>query len=56
MKVTLTTLGWEIMNCPPYSPNSATSDFNLFRPRKVHLEGQKFQDDDELKDGVLNWI
>jgi hypothetical protein len=56
MKVTLTTLGWEITNCPPYSPDSAPSNFNLFRPMKVHLERQKFQNDDKLKGGVLNWL
>jgi hypothetical protein len=49
MKVTLTTMGWEITNCPPYSPDSAPSDFNFLGPRKVHLEEQKFQNDDELK-------
>jgi hypothetical protein len=28
----------------------------LFRPMKVHLERQKFQNDDKLKGGVLNWL
>jgi hypothetical protein len=55
-KVTLATVGWEIMNYPPHSPNMAPSDFNLFAPMKVHLGGQKFQTDDELKHGVLNWL
>jgi hypothetical protein len=53
MKVTL---GWEIMNHPLYSPNLVPSDFHLFGPMKVHLGGTNFQNDDELKHGVLNWL
>jgi hypothetical protein len=53
MKVTLTTLGWE-SNCPPYSTDSTPSDFNLVQPRKVQLEGQIFQNNDELTGHVLN--
>jgi hypothetical protein len=51
---TLAFLDWEIMNHPPYSPDFASSDFHLFRPLKEHLEGQKFDMDDELKCSVLN--
>jgi transposase len=43
MKMTLETIGWEIMTHPPYSPDLAPSE-----PMKVHL-GQKFQTDDKLK-------
>jgi hypothetical protein len=28
----------------------------MFGPIKVHLGGQKFQTDDELKHGDLNWL
>jgi hypothetical protein len=49
MKATLATTGWEIMNLLPCS-----HDFHVVGPIKVHLEGQKFQSDDELKCVVLN--
>jgi hypothetical protein len=55
-KATLETLGWEIMNQPPYILVLESSDFYLFEPIKVQLEGQKYQTDDELICGVLNWL
>jgi hypothetical protein len=54
-KVTLATMGWEIITDLPYSPDLALSDFSLFGPMKVHLGGPKFQTGDELKLCVLNW-
>jgi transposase len=51
---TLATMGWEVTNHPPYSPDLAPSDFHLFGPVKVHL-GRKFQTD-ELRRGVLKWL
>jgi histone-lysine N-methyltransferase SETMAR len=55
MKATLTTMGWEIIKHPSYSPYFAPSDIQLYVPMKVHL-GQIFQADDEFKRGVLKWI
>jgi hypothetical protein len=49
MKATFATMSWEIMNLPLYSPDLALTDFHVFGPIKAHLEGQKFQTDDELK-------
>jgi hypothetical protein len=49
-------MGWEIMNHPYYSTDLALSDFHLFISMKVHLEGQKFQTDDELKWSGQNWL
>jgi histone-lysine N-methyltransferase SETMAR len=48
-KVTLVTMGWEIMNHPPYSPDLGPSDLHMFGLMKVHLEGQKLQTGDELR-------
>jgi hypothetical protein len=31
------------MNHPPYSPDSAPSNFNLLGPMKVHLEDKNFK-------------
>jgi hypothetical protein len=53
---TVITLGWEILDHPPYSPDLAPSDNHLFVPMKKHLGGQKFKTDYELKCGVLNWL
>jgi histone-lysine N-methyltransferase SETMAR len=44
-QATLATMGWEIMNQPPYSPDLTPSDFHLFGPMKARLEVT----DDELK-------
>jgi hypothetical protein len=51
-KMTLSVMGWEIMNHLPYRPDLVPSDFHLFRPMKVHLGGEKFQAEDELKHGA----
>jgi hypothetical protein len=56
MKPKQATMGWEIMNLPPHSHDLAPSDFNFFGPMNVHLGGQQFQTDDELKCDVLNWL
>lgn len=36
-KVAMRTVGLEVMNQPPYSPDLAPTDFLLFRPRKIKL-------------------
>jgi hypothetical protein len=54
MKAILATMGQEIMSQPPYGLDLALSDFQGFGPLKVHLGGQKFQTDNELKCSVLN--
>jgi hypothetical protein len=48
-KATPETLGWEIMNHPPYDRDLSCSDFHLLGPKKVQLGWQKFQTDDEIK-------
>jgi hypothetical protein len=55
-KVILATMGSEIVNHPPYSPDLATNDLYLFRPMKVLLGGQKLETDDELKYSAMNWL
>jgi hypothetical protein len=42
MKATLTTMGWEIINHPPYSLDLVLSSFHLFERTKVHTGGYKF--------------
>ncbi|GFO30302.1 histone-lysine N-methyltransferase SETMAR [Plakobranchus ocellatus] len=39
---------WDIIPHPAHSPDFAPSDFHLFGPIKRHLEGKKFEDEDQL--------
>lgn len=48
--------GFEILDHPPYSPDLAPSDFYLFPRLKEHLRGTKFEDDEEVKAAVLDFL
>ncbi|GFO47182.1 LOW QUALITY PROTEIN: histone-lysine N-methyltransferase SETMAR [Plakobranchus ocellatus] len=39
---------WDIIPHPAHSPDLAPSDFHLFGPLKRHMEGKKFEDEDEI--------
>jgi hypothetical protein len=54
--VTVATVGWEIMNHSPYSPDFVPSDFHLVGPVQVNLGGQKFQIANELERSDLDWL
>jgi hypothetical protein len=41
---------------PAHGPDLAPSDFNLFLHLKKHLAGQKFHEDDEVKNEVITWL
>ena len=41
---------------PPYSPDLAPSDYHLFGPLKDHLDGMKFDTNDNVKNAVQNWL
>jgi len=47
---------WEIFYHPPYSPDLAPSDYHLFPKMKVWLVTQHFHTNEELMDGVDNWL
>ena len=47
---------WEIFDHPPYSPDLAPSDYHLFTKVKVWLATQRFHTNEELMDGVNNWL
>jgi hypothetical protein len=53
---TLRALKFDVLKHPPYSPELAPSDFNLFGPLKEHLRGQKFADGNEVKEAVQSWL
>ncbi|KAJ4446928.1 hypothetical protein ANN_13629 [Periplaneta americana] len=48
--------GWEIFDHPPYSPDLAPSDFQLFTKLKDFLGGTRFGSDEELKKTVNTWL
>jgi histone-lysine N-methyltransferase SETMAR len=45
---------WEVLDHPPYSPDLAPSDFNLFGPLKKHLGGRRFATDGEVQQAVMS--
>jgi histone-lysine N-methyltransferase SETMAR len=47
---------WEIFDHPSYSPDLAPSDCNFFTKVKVWLATQHFHSNEELMDGVNNWL
>jgi len=47
---------WDIIPHPPYSPDLAPSDYFLFPKLKVHLGGERFMNDDELKEAVSRFF
>jgi hypothetical protein len=49
---------WEIFEHPPppNSPDLAPSDYHLFTKMKVWLANDRFKTNEELMDGVKNWL
>jgi hypothetical protein len=47
---------WEIFDHPPYSPDLVPSDYHLLTKMKVWLATQRFHTNEELMDGVNNWL
>jgi transposase len=47
---------WEIFDHSPYSPDLVPSDYHLFVKMKVWLATQRFHTNEELMDGVNNWL
>jgi histone-lysine N-methyltransferase SETMAR len=47
---------WEIFDHPPYSPDLVPIDYHPFTKMKVLLATQPFQTNQELMDGVNNWL
>ena len=53
---TLRKLKFEVMAHPPYSPDFALSDYNLFGPLKESLRGRRLISDQEVKEAVQAWV
>jgi len=52
----ITSFKWEQMDHSLYSPDLAPSDYHFFLRLKQFLGGQRFDDDDDLKDAVQKWL
>jgi len=48
--------GWDILEHPLYSLDSAPSDFHLFPNMKKHLRAKRFQSHDDVKHNVQMWL
>jgi histone-lysine N-methyltransferase SETMAR len=47
---------WEISSLPPYSLDLAPINYHLFTKMKVWLATQRFHTNEELMNGVNNWL
>ena len=53
---TISKLGWEVLEHPPYSPDLSPCDYHMFGPLKEALGGQRFNTDDEVEEVVCTWL
>ena len=53
---TIQKLKWNVLPHPPYSLDLAASDYHLFGPQKEHLGGKSFRNNEELIQGVQEWL
>jgi histone-lysine N-methyltransferase SETMAR len=53
---TIQELRFECIPHSPYSSNLVPSDFHVFGPLKAALNGTQFQDDDEVRSAVHEWL
>lgn len=49
-------LDWEQFDRLPYSPDLAPSDYQLFLNMKCDFGGWSFDSDNDLENGVLQWL
>ena len=55
-KAAIQEIGWEILPHPPYSPDLAPTDFHLFRSLSNNLRDVSFNDNEELKMWLDNFL
>jgi len=56
VRETITTLGWEVLPHPPYSPDLAPSDYHLFASMGHALTEQQFDSYEEVEKWVSEWF
>jgi histone-lysine N-methyltransferase SETMAR len=47
---------WELFDHPPYSPDLAPNNYNLFTYLKNCLGSQHFNNNEEFMEGVKTWL
>jgi hypothetical protein len=47
---------WELFDHPPYRPDLASNDHHLFSYMKNWLRSQRFNNNEELIEGVKTWL
>ena len=55
-KKLIDTMGWTVLNHPPYSPDLAPSDYFLFSQLKNYLRGINYPNNEELEFAVVDWL
>ena len=53
---TIQDLSFECLTYPPYSPDLAPRDFNVFGPLKEAMGGKSFRSDEEVQRAVYEWL
>ena len=53
---TIQDLSFESLPNPPYSPDIAASDFNVFGPLKEAMGCKSFRSDEEVQQAVHEWL
>jgi hypothetical protein len=48
--------GWELLSHPPFSPDLASSDYQLFGPLKGHLGGHRYETDEASQEAVRSGL
>ena len=56
VKEKLETFGWNIIPHPPYSPDTAPTDFHLFRSMRHFLNAKEFENDEEVKSAIFTFF
>jgi len=56
VKNTLIEFKWEVLPYPPYSPDITPSDYHLFRSMAHGLAEQRFQDRQDVKKWLDEWM
>ena len=54
--VTIRQCGFELLNCPPYSPDLVPCDFHVFQSFKGSLRGQTFESDKDVIHAIDDWF
>ena len=52
----ITTLKWEVLPHPPYSPDVTPSDYHLLRSMAHGLAHQHFRSFEEVKKWIDSWV